>query len=76
VVSGSTATEVDSVPVHGAYAIDQLTIDGDRALVPSHLSQQAGFLNICKYPAGGTRLRTLRNFSQRYAAVISRGPKS
>jgi hypothetical protein len=75
-ISGSAATEVGSVAVPGAQTIDQLTIDGNRALVPSHPSQGAGFLNIYRYPAGGIRLRTLRNFSQPYAAVISFGPKT
>jgi hypothetical protein len=75
-ISGSTAMEVGSVSVHGAYTIHQLTVDGSRAIVPSNLFGQPGFINIYAYPAGGTRVRTLRNFSTPYAAVVSRGPKS
>jgi hypothetical protein len=75
-ISGSTATEVGSVSVHGAYTIYQLTINGSRAIVPSNLFGQPGFINIYAYPGGGTRVRTLRNFSQPYAAVVSRPPKS
>jgi hypothetical protein len=75
-ISGSTATEVGSVSVHGAYTIYQLTIDGSHAIVPSNLFGDPGFINIYAYPAGGTRLRTLRNFSAPYAAVVSRAVKS
>ncbi|HEY3676099.1 MAG TPA: hypothetical protein VGK84_08925 [Candidatus Tumulicola sp.] len=75
-VTGSTATEVGSLPVRGADTIDQLTVDGNRVIVPSNLTHQAGAVSIYRYPAGGNRLRTLRNFSQPYAAVVSRAPKS
>ncbi|HXM06490.1 MAG TPA: hypothetical protein VN936_03460, partial [Candidatus Acidoferrum sp.] len=75
-ISGSTATEVGSVSVHGTYTIHQLTIDGGRAIVPSNLYGNPGFINIYAYPAGETRVRTLRNFSVPYAAVVSRPPKT
>jgi DNA-binding beta-propeller fold protein YncE len=74
-IHGSSAREVDAFPVTGANTIEQLTVDGDRALVPSIVTHGSGVVSLFRYPAGGERIRTLRNFSQPYAAVISRGPK-
>jgi hypothetical protein len=74
-VNGSSLQEVDSISVNGANTIEQLTVDHNRVLVPSNVTHNAGVVSLYRYPAGGERLRTLRNFSQPYAAVISRGPK-
>ncbi|HEY1429520.1 MAG TPA: hypothetical protein VGF18_08095, partial [Candidatus Tumulicola sp.] len=75
-IKGSTAKQVDSFPVDGANIIKQITIDHNRVLVPSDVTHGAGVVSVYHYPAGGERVRTLRNFSQPYAAVVSRGPKS
>jgi hypothetical protein len=72
-ITGSTAKEVGSLSVTGANKIEQLTIEGDRVLVPSYVAQKPGVVSIYRYPAGGDRIRTLRNFSLPYAAVVSRG---
>ncbi len=74
-IKDSSAHEVDSFPVNGANTIRQLTVAGDRVLVPSIVIHSAGVVSLFRYPAGGERIRTLRNFSQPYAAVISLGLK-
>jgi hypothetical protein len=74
-IDGDTATEVSStqLTVGEQYFPGQFTIDGARAVVPYNGDDYSGFVNLYRFPAGGTRTRTLRNFSQPYAAVISRG---
>ncbi len=74
-LTGSTAKEVGSLSVAGANTIEQLTVEGNRVLVPSYVAQHPGAVSIYHYPAGGDRIRTLRNFSLPYAAVVSRGSK-
>jgi DNA-binding beta-propeller fold protein YncE len=74
-IKDSSAHEVDSFAVQGANTIEQLTVAGGRVLVPSIVIHSSGVVSLFRYPAGGERIRTLRNFSQPYAAVISRGPK-
>jgi hypothetical protein len=76
-IDGDTATEVSATPltIGGNYSPGQFTIDGARAIVPYTAQDYAGFVDLYRFPKGD-RTRSLRNFSEPFAAVISRGPKS
>lgn len=74
-VAGSTATQVDSIPLEATGTIGKFSISGKYLVVPFE-NGSTGFVNVYSYPAGGERLRTLRSFSIPLAAVVSTGSKS
>lgn len=74
-ISGSTGTEVGSTLLNGAGFVQHFSIEGDRAIVPFS-DDEGPYVNLYKYPAGGFRSKSLRNFSIPLDAVVSRAPGS
>lgn len=74
-ISGHTGTEVGSTPINGAGDVYHFFVEGDRAIVP-FWDGQGAYVNLYKYPAGGFRSKSLRNFSTPIDAVVSFAPGS
>ena len=55
--------------------MQHFSIEGDRAIVPFS-DDEGPYVNLYKYPAGGFRSKSLRNFSKPLDAVVSRAPGS
>jgi hypothetical protein len=74
-VAASGATEIGSLTLDQSTGIGQFYIYRKRIIAPTSLleTENGGTLSIYNYPAGGTRIRTLRNMSLPVGAVISLG---
>ena len=74
-IDGSNATLHDSIPLDASGTIGKFAISGKYLIVPFQ-SASNGFVNVYAYPAGGKRIRTLRNFTIPRAVAVSRGAKA
>lgn len=71
-IAGSTGSEVGSTPLNGSGYVSRFFVEKGRAIVPFQ-GNQGGVVNLYRYPGGGFRTRTIRNFSAPVAAVVSLG---
>jgi hypothetical protein len=71
-ITGNQGKEVGSTPVSdSAPVIGQFFIARDRVIVPTAPADNGGYVKLYHYPAGGNASRTLSNFSQPVAVVVS-----
>lgn len=73
-ISGHTGTLVGSTPINGAGYVYHFSVEGGHAIVP-FWDDLGAYVNLYKYPVGGFRLKSLRNFSTPIDAVVSLAPR-
>lgn len=75
-MSGANGTETGNTPLPGLAKLAGFFIHGSTVIAPTgQLVLKPGYVALYRYPGGGERLHTLRNFSDPTAAVVSLGPK-
>ncbi len=69
-VAGTKGTKVGTTTLQESESIFGFFISGDRVIAPEHSTNK---VQIFKYPAGGTALRTIGGLNLPFGAAISRG---